>query len=166
MAVFVIGLLLVLSELLLHPGTVIPGVVGALMMIGSLVWAMIDRYPGEGWWPNGDMLTRPLLNLGLAFLGGVFAIYLLAKMLPRTSLYGHIVLGAASGAATASRVPVVNSRVPIGATGVAQTMLRPSGKADFDGERCDVVTRGEFLEAGAKVRVAEIDGTRVVVEPV
>jgi membrane-bound serine protease (ClpP class) len=164
MAVFVIGVLLVLGELFLHPGTIVPGLVGALMMVGALIWAMIDRYPGDAWWPTSEMLTRPLINLGIAFLGGIFAIYLLAKMLPKTSLYGHIVLGAASGAATASRVPIVNSRVPVGSVGIAHTMLRPSGKAEFDGLPCDVVTSGDFIDPGAKVRVVAVDGTRVVVE--
>jgi membrane-bound serine protease (ClpP class) len=85
-------------------------------------------------------------------------------MLPKTSLYNYIVLDAATGSASASRVPVANSRVPIGAVGVAHTTLRPSGKADFDGQPCDVVTGGDFIEPGAKVRVVAMDGTRVVVE--
>jgi membrane-bound serine protease (ClpP class) len=163
-AIFALGLLLVLGEIFLHPGTIIPGLLGALLMVGALIWAMIDRWPGDGWWPTGDMLTRPLVNLGIAVLGGAGAIYVLAKVLPKTSLYHYIVLGAASGAASASRVPVVNSRVPIGAVGVAHTTLRPSGKADFDGQHCDVVTAGDFIDPGAKVRVVAVDGTRVVVE--
>jgi membrane-bound serine protease (ClpP class) len=163
-AVFVIGLLLVLGELFLHPGTVIPGLVGALLMVGSLIWAMIDRYPGDAWWPTSEMLTRPLINLGLATLGGLGAIYLLAKLLPKTSLYHYIVLDAASGSAATSRVPAANSRVSIGAVGLAHTTLRPSGKVDFDGQHCDVVTDGDFIDPGAKVRVVAIDGTRVVVE--
>lgn len=163
-AVFVIGLLLVFMELLLFPGTLVAGLTGALLMVGALIWTMIDRWPGDAWWPTGDMLTRPLINLGLAVLGGLGAIYLLAKLLPKTSLYHYIVLDAASGAASASRVPVVNSRVAIGTIGVAHTMLRPSGKAIFDGQHCDVVTDGDFLDAGEKVRVVAVDGTRVVVE--
>lgn len=163
-AIFGLGLLLVIGEFFIHPGTVIPGLLGALLMVGALLWAMIDRWPGDAWWPSGDVLTRPLVNIGVAGLGGLLAIYLLAKLLPKTSIYHHIVLDAASGSASASRVPVVNSRVPIGAVGVAHTTLRPSGKAEFDGQPCDVVTGGDFIEPGAKVRVVAVDGTRVVVE--
>jgi membrane-bound serine protease (ClpP class) len=163
-AIFALGLLLVIGEIFIHPGTVIPGLLGALLMVGALIWAMIDRYPGDAWWPSGDVLIRPLINFGIATLGGLGAIYALAKLLPKTSLYHHIVLDAASGAAAASRVPVVNSRVPIGAVGLAHTTLRPSGKADFDGHHCDVVTDGDFIDPGVKVRVVAVDGTRVVVE--
>ena len=162
-AIFALGVLLVIGEIFLHPGTILPGLLGALLMVGGLIWAMIDRYPGDSWWPTDEMITRPLINLGLAFLGGIFAIYLLAKLLPKTSLYGHLVLGAASGSASVSRVPTVKSHLALGTTGVAQTMLRPSGKAEFDGQRCDVITHGELIEAGTRVRVVAVDGTGVVV---
>ncbi len=164
-AMFVIGLLLVIAELLIFTGTIIPGLIGALFMVGALIWAMIDRYPGDAWLPTGEMLMRPLVNLGIAVLGGVAVAYLIAKWLPKTSLYSHIVLGAASGSMAASRVPVVNSRVALGTVGTAHTMLRPSGKVNFDGHHCDVVTDGDFIDPGAKVRVVAVDGTRVVVEP-
>ena len=41
--------------------------------------------------------------------------------------------------------------------GEAVTRLRPSGIALIDSKRVDVVTDGEFLEAGAKVHGIDID---------
>ena len=80
---FVIGLMLVLGELLLHPGTVVPGVAGALLMVGALIWAMVDRYPGEPFLPTSAMLVRPMVNLGIAFVLAIIAGGALAKYLPR-----------------------------------------------------------------------------------
>ena len=40
------------------------------------------------------------------------------------------------------------------------------GFADIGGKRVDVVTRGENIEQGAKVRVVEVEGNRVVVEKI
>ena len=51
-----------------------------------------------------------------------------------------------------------------GQTGTAITQLRPSGKADIDGKRVDVVTKGDFVPKGSTVRVAMVKGTRIVVE--
>ena len=48
-------------------------------------------------------------------------------------------------------------------TGVTLSALRPSGFARIDGQRVDVVTRGEMIEAGRAVRVVEVLGNRVVV---
>ncbi len=51
-------------------------------------------------------------------------------------------------------------------TGSTITVLRPAGIADFSGKRMDVVTRGEFVDKGAAVRVIEVEGSRIVVCPI
>ena len=69
-AVFLVGVALVLSELLLHPGTMIPGVTGVMLMIGALLWAMIDRYPGQPFWPTAPMLYVPARKAWRCARGG------------------------------------------------------------------------------------------------
>lgn len=51
----------------------------------------------------------------------------------------------------------------LGKKGVALSQLRPAGVADVDGERLDVVTEGGFIRQGSKIRVIEVEGTRIVV---
>jgi len=48
-------------------------------------------------------------------------------------------------------------------TGTALTILRPSGTAEINGRRVDVVTEGDWLEVGAPVTVIAVEGLRVVV---
>jgi membrane-bound serine protease (ClpP class) len=48
-------------------------------------------------------------------------------------------------------------------TGTALTILRPSGTAVLNGQRVDVVTEGDWLEAGTSVKVVAVEGLRVVV---
>ena len=45
-------------------------------------------------------------------------------------------------------------------------MLRPAGMAQFGERFVDVVTEGNFVPAGARVQVIEIEGNRVVVKEV
>lgn len=54
----------------------------------------------------------------------------------------------------------------VGRTGVAISELRPVGTAEFDGERVDVSTEGDFVPAGTPVTVVEAEGMRLVVRPV
>ena len=54
----------------------------------------------------------------------------------------------------------------VGKTGVTTSALRPAGFVEIGGHRIDVVTQGDMLDAGIPVRVAAIEGNRVVVEPV
>lgn len=50
-----------------------------------------------------------------------------------------------------------------GKEGVVESMLRPAGIARIEGRRVDVVSRGEMIQAGERVRVVEVEGNRVVV---
>ena len=67
-ALFVLGVVLVLVEILFFAhSTIVFGVVGVFLMLASLLWAMVDRYPGEKFIPStGDMLLMPLVNLTIA----------------------------------------------------------------------------------------------------
>jgi membrane-bound serine protease (ClpP class) len=54
-------------------------------------------------------------------------------------------------------------KVKVGELGTAATFLRPAGKARFGERDIDVVTEGDFIEKGAKVKILDIKGNRVVV---
>jgi len=163
---FVIGLALVLGELLIHPGTILPGLTGALLMAISVVWAMVDRYPGSPLVPEATLLVAPLLKLTAAVVMAVITIFFLAKYLPKSSFFQGLVLAARNPAGAA--LPVAKSeftRLPVGAEGVTRSILRPSGKAEFGGELHDVLTMGQFVDPGTRVRVVAVEGARIVVEP-
>lgn len=165
--IFFIGVALVISELTLHPGTILPGLVGLFLMVGSLIWAMIDRYPGEPLVPTQRMIEQPVINLGIAILGGAVLIYLLGKILPSTPLYSRLVLGTAGAQGPSLAAASIDSPalVKVGDTGEARSILRPSGKASFGGAHLDVITGGEFVNPGARIRIVAIEGPRIVVEP-
>lgn len=164
MILFFIGVALVLSELTLHPGTILPGLVGVFLIFTSLVWAMIDHYPGQPLIPTSQMLTRPLLNLTLALVIASVAIYFLAKYLPKTAFFRHFILSESDPQPMLAE-PAKQQVYP-GTSGTVRTTLRPSGKAEFGGDVIDVVSKGEFIPAGEPVKVVAVEGARVVVEAV
>lgn len=51
----------------------------------------------------------------------------------------------------------------IGKTGVAETDMHPSGAARIDGSRINVVTCGEYISKGTKVKVVDINGSNIKV---
>ncbi len=161
---FAIGVALLIGEFIVHPGTILPGLAGVVLMLGALVYAMVDHWPSQPVWPSQDLLLRPLLNLSLAIAAAGFAMYLLARYLPRTAAYGRMVLSAEVPSGPAITIPLTALRVGAGLQGKAHTTLRPSGKAEFENELLDVVSQGEFIPAGAPVRIVLVEGTKVVVE--
>jgi membrane-bound serine protease (ClpP class) len=168
-ALFVVGLILVVIEVLFFGhSTIIIGVVGVFLMLGAILWAMIDRYPGETFFPTGEMLATPLRNLTITLLAAVGLILLLARWLPKTSLYRRFALmtmiPSGPSLAGAPRQFATALDVTPGMQGTAQTSLRPSGKARFADHVVDVVTEGEFIAADTPIIVSQKDGMRVVVK--
>ena len=165
--IFILGLILVIRELTIHPGTILPGLIGAALMAGSIIYAMVDRYPNQALFPSTKALIWPMVNLGMAATLAGLGIAALARYLPGTSLYHHLIL-ATSGAPGTSLSPEHSefTRVKVGDEGQAVSILRPSGRAILCGESYDVITRGSFVEAGTPVRVVAVEGARIVVEAV
>lgn len=54
----------------------------------------------------------------------------------------------------------------IGRQGLTRTILRPSGIADFDGVRLNVVSDGSFIRQGVKVQIDRVEGSRIVVKEI
>ena len=71
--VFVVGLILVLVELLVFPGTFIAGITGAVLMLVALVMGMVDMYPGTPTLPTLPQLQLPLRDISVAVGGLVCA---------------------------------------------------------------------------------------------
>jgi membrane-bound serine protease (ClpP class) len=167
-ALFVLGVVFVLVEILFFAhSTIVFGVIGVFLMLGSLLWAMIDRYPGETFFPTGDMLAIPLRNLFITLVAAVAVIMVLARYLPKTNLYRRFALmtNIPSGPSLAGvpREFATALDVAPGMEGTAQTMLRPSGKGRFADHLIDVVTEGEFIAPETPITVTQKDGMRVVV---
>lgn len=168
-ALFVLGVVFVLVEILFFAhSTIVFGVIGVFLMLASLLWAMIDRYPGETFFPTGDMLAIPLRNLFFTLVAATLVIAILARYLPKTNLYRRFALMTTNppgpSLAGAPREFATALDVAPGMRGTAQTMLRPSGKARFADHLVDVVTEGEFVAADTPITVVQKDGMRVVVK--
>ena len=170
-ALFVLGVVLVLVEIMFFAhSTIIFGVVGVFLILASVLWAMVDRYPGETFFPTGQMIAIPMRNLFLAVVAATIAIIVLARYLPRTSIYRRFALMTTNppgpSLSGAPREFATALALAPGMQGNAVTTLRPSGKARFADHVVDVVTEGEFIAVETPVTVIQTDGMRVVVKRV
>jgi len=138
-----VGMVLLFAEVAIIPGFGIAGVAAALLLAGGVAVAWIYYGPA---WGVGALLTAAVLTVGLIAIA------------PRTAAGKSFVLDAAITAQHHER-----STVAVGQVGVAATALRPAGAADIAGRRVDVVTDGQFVAAGAPVRVIAVEGARVTV---
>ena len=54
----------------------------------------------------------------------------------------------------------------LGLEGITITVLRPAGKAKIDDKEYDVVSAGRFIDEDEKVKVVEVEGSRIVVSKI
>ncbi len=145
---FILGILLLLVEMI-HPGFGVPGITGiALLFLGVFLSA-------RTW---SEVLALTLIILGLIGLALSFVFnsaksgYLSKKLILQQKSVKE-----------SGYVAVADQSELLEKEGTALTVLRPSGKADFDGTIIDVVTEGDFIPEKSKIRVIKVEGSRVIV---
>ena len=174
-----VGVLLIAVELFLAPGTLWFAAAGVVLALGGLIWANVGSELSVGD-PLGRMLLvdSTLWTLVTAALA-LAAMYAVSRFLPKTPVFNRLVLDgpaglgtlhgaaagrAASGPANGAGAP---SRPTVGAEGRALTDLRPVGKVALDASpdsEHEARASGRAIETGARVRVVELQGSRLVVE--
>ncbi len=170
MLAFAFGLLLVAAEIFFVPGSVILGLSGLVFMLGSLVWAMADLWPGEpisvAW--AGDAFARPFANLGLGMVIAVVIAALLWRFLPSGWFVDRLIVHSASGGAAqaAGSAPGLARQFGglVGRQGVAATALRPGGQIEIDGRRFEATVGVGVIDAGTPIVVRGHTDFGLVVE--
>lgn len=140
---FAVGLILLVAEALLPTHGLLGGV-GLLAMIGGVVACfVIGRWVGMG------------VFLGL-LIASPFVMAWMIHLYPKTPVGRRMIL---------SDEPVVVRPPPvhIGQEGMAMTQLRPSGEAEFDTGRLEVISERGIIEPGSRVKVVAIVNNRPVV---
>lgn len=149
------GIVLLCVEMFVLPGFGIAGILGLLALGAGLALAWMGPVPGAG---EAALALYAVIS-ALAVLGvGAWAVFASRRGRYR-ALFGTS-LDREDGYLSSLPRPELE-----GALGVAVTDLRPSGTAEVAGERLDVVTSGEWISAGTRVRLVHADGYRHVVEP-
>jgi membrane-bound serine protease (ClpP class) len=168
-AIFVLGLILLALELLVFPGTAVLGLTGAVLMLTAIVMAMVDIYPSAPGLPLSLQFRFPvqaiLTNLSLTVVGSFLVIWILSYFLPKTSLYGALVSHSVSGE-TSVQLRDKEQQRHLGAVGVAASVLRPGGKAQFGDDVLDVISQGEMIAKGTRVKIVGYSGTEAIVAAV
>lgn len=139
-----VGFLLIVVEVYLIPGFNVVGILGFLLIVFAIGYMYTEV----------STIGGSVALLG-SLVGGVSIFYMLWK----SGAWDRFIL-----ATTMAENPVQersgreHRKRFLGKRGVAVTSLRPSGHVEIDGERVEVVTRGEFISAGSNIRVVAMKG--------
>jgi membrane-bound serine protease (ClpP class) len=162
---FVLGVILLLIEVFALPGFGLIGLTGLFLMFWSLLISMAPNLPDAPLMPALPDLKLPIRNLAISLILSGIGMLFIGRFLPKSRSTSWLVLKE-STSTTAGYTSADERPDLLGQTGRALTPLRPGGSAQFGQRRQDVVTRGDFIDTGARIRVREVHGSRVVVEAV
>ena len=162
LALFAVGLGLLIVEVVVIPGFGVVGLAGVGLMLGSLVITQLGDF--QLW--SVDEIAVVVARLSASMIGAFVLSLFMLRSLPRMAAFNRLVLQAET---RTSEGYVSSSRERdsdlLNQEGVSLSELRPAGIALIDGRRVDVVTDGEFVGVQQPVRVVEARGNRVVVRP-
>jgi membrane-bound serine protease (ClpP class) len=168
--VFCLGVVLVAVEIFFFPGVMAVAVLGVGLMLGSLVWAMADLWPGQpltvAW--SADAFVTPLQNLGLGMVLAVAMGVALVRYLPKGWVWDKMVVGTVIGGAaqSAGGSPEEAGALAslVGQRGVAVTGLRPAGQVEIDGRRYEAKVEVGDVSPGEAIIVRGRTDFAVIVE--
>jgi membrane-bound serine protease (ClpP class) len=134
------------------PGVGIFGLVGVLLLFGSLFFMLGANVDAVYMLAGGTVLA-------------IIVFYFIGKKLPKSRLLDKISLKNRSTvdkgySSQSDKSGYLYQR------GRTITILRPAGTIRIGKERVDAVSNGAFIDRDVDVRVIKVEGTRVVVEPV
>ena len=150
-AIFLVGILCIIVELLMPTVGLLAGV-GVAALLYSVLLAL-----------GGDISA--LTAMGLALVLAIAGFALIVKRLPSSRLWAKFVLHDRS----TSQRGFVSAETPnelVGQEGTVLTELRSAGSVQLGERIVDVVSEGAFVAKGERVRVIAANGARVVVRRV
>lgn len=148
------GLGLLVVEMFV-PGFGVPGVSGIVLLIVSAVLLGFK---------SGPLAAVGLIVIIVALVAIMLSVALKSAAdgrLSKSKLILHESESSREGFLSSGDMSVF-----LGREGETRTALRPSGIAEFDGVRLNVVSDGMFIAQGVRVKIVRVDGNRILVHTV
>jgi membrane-bound serine protease (ClpP class) len=161
---FIIGIILVMVEIFAIPGFGVAGVAGIIAMITGLTLSLVDNvvfdhpeFSGEGL----GILMRSLSLVLVAALVGLIGSLWTANKLLTTTAFSNLSLKSEQRKEEGFIGVETEQESLVGETGVAHTVLRPSGRVMINDKLYDAMSEYGFIERGESVRVISYETGQV-----
>lgn len=168
---FLAGIGLLAVEIFVLPGFGVTGVSGLVLIAASLVFSMQDFIVPDLPW-KWELFGRNVIVVASGLMAAVFGIAIIALAGPKLRMFDRLTLKTTIDG-TAGELQIGPSSmgtdasvVLVGKRGVADSVLRPVGRARIEGHSYSVETDGEFVEEGTEIEVLRVQGNRITVTSV
>lgn len=147
--ILILGVILVIVEMF-HPGFGAPGITGGVLLVLGVVITARN-------------LTDALIMLLIIFVILGVSFFLVLRSATRGAILRSPLILKDSQQKDLGYIGIEDLQFFLGKEGISSTVLRPSGVADFDGVKIDVVSEGGYIKNGSKIRVIKVVGRSILV---
>lgn len=167
LVLFIVGIVLLLIEIFAIPGFGVFGILGIIAVTAGLSLALVDNEFVFEWNPGSAvMLLNAIAVVIVALTLSAFVCVTLGGILIKSSRIPALSLRRNLSIDEGYVGVAIHGDNLVGKVGIAETVLRPSGKVLIDGVQHDAVSVYGMLEKGTKVTVERVEANQVYVRGV
>lgn len=145
------GFILAGIEMVL-PGFGIPGVLGALSLVGGVLL-------------TADTVEEGLILTGIVLVVLVIMLAVIVLLLSKGKIHSNVILDE-SLSTEKGYISSNDLRYLLGKKGRADTDLKPSGRGDFEGVTFDITSEGKYIPKGKEIIITKVEGSKLIVKEI
>lgn len=159
---FLIGLILLILEIFVIPGTGIAGILGGITMIFAIFGALLDNLT-----LSFDNISASDVWYAIAICSAGIILAIIAIFYLTSSKYGAKFITRHSELQATQKVEDgfigvdMQPSEYIGKVGLTVSMLRPSGKVEIDGNIYDAVALTGYIEENTQVKIIKYENSQL-----
>lgn len=165
---FIVGLILIAVEIFVLPGFGIAGILGILFVFTGLVLSLIENVVFNFENVHPDKILTALSTVIVALFAGFMVSLFLSKKLftAESGVFRNLSLHETQEKERGFVGVDTNIKTLKGKTGIAYTVLRPSGKVQIEGKIYDAVSNLGMIEKGESIIVIKDEAAQLYVEQI
>lgn len=160
---FAVGVILIIVEIFVTPGSFVIGAAGILCTITGLALALVRNIDFDFTFVPHGALSFAFLMVAVAMAIPLILLVAFGKSLFTSPFFKEVSNVGELKNSKGFSIKDHSLQNLIGSSGSAITNLRPSGKVEINGEPYNSVTDGGFIEKGEHVKVINVHNTQLVV---
>jgi len=162
-ALFIVGLILIIIEIFAIPGFGVTGITGIILVVAGLTLSLVNNIVFELDWKYAfiQIFRAFFVVLFSMMFSLLISIYLSSRII-KSGRFKMIALQAEQKS-SAGYISVDDFSFLIGQTGKAATILRPSGKVEINGDIYDAMSEIGYINPGNLVRVTRYETGQIYV---
>jgi membrane-bound ClpP family serine protease len=147
-SIIVLGLLIIMAEIFLIPGTSIVGILGLIVILIGIGFGYSELGRTKGHY----VLAGSFISTGILLYYG-FKAYTSQKFSLKETIDGRVNILEAG-------------KLNIGDEGITVTLLRPAGKVNIKNEMWEAFSIDDIIQADVAIKIVKIEQNKIFVKPI